>query len=48
MTLMEYYTRPSGEVLKELQSDPAVGLNSAQVTERKEKYGENALEEKTV
>ncbi|MBQ3411489.1 MAG: cation-translocating P-type ATPase [Oscillospiraceae bacterium] len=43
---MEYYTRPSGEVLKELQSDPAVGLNSAQVTERKEKYGENALEEK--
>ena len=43
---MDYYLRPSAEVLEDLQSDLAVGLNSAQVEERKAKYGENALKEK--
>jgi len=43
---MDHYTKPAQEVLEELGSDLAVGLSEAQVAERQEKYGENALKAK--
>ena len=40
---MEWFIKSSEEVLKDLGTDVGVGLNSNQVSERRQKYGENAL-----
>ncbi len=40
---MEHYTRSAEEVLKALETDLGTGLSQEQITERKEKYGANAL-----
>ncbi len=43
---MKYYATPLNEILKEMSVDPKIGLSSALVEERLEKYGENRLKEK--
>ena len=40
-----FYNKSSEEVLKELESSTD-GLSEAQVTDHREKYGENKLQEK--
>ena len=41
--ILEWFEKPIEQVLSELESDRAVGLHAQQVTEKKQKYGENAL-----
>ncbi|MBO5321163.1 MAG: calcium-translocating P-type ATPase, PMCA-type [Clostridia bacterium] len=43
---MNYFAKPLNEVLEKLGVDPKVGLRSAEVNERLQKYGENKLKEK--
>ena len=43
---MSLHSQSQADVLKQLSVDPAVGLNAAEVTARREKYGENKLREK--
>ncbi|MDD3193558.1 MAG: HAD-IC family P-type ATPase, partial [Oscillospiraceae bacterium] len=43
---MIFYNETGETVLKDLGSDPACGLTSTQVLERKQQYGENQLREK--
>jgi len=40
---LEWFEKPIEQVLSDLESDRAVGLHAQQVTEKKQKYGENAL-----
>ena len=40
---MDWFVKTSDEVINDLDTDIARGLTSSQVTERKQKYGENAL-----
>ncbi len=41
----DWYALPSGDVCRRLGVDPAVGLSSAEVAERRERYGPNKLAE---
>lgn len=43
---MTFHQLSSTEVLQELHSSPSTGLNSQQVAERLEQFGENKLREK--
>lgn len=43
---MNYFAKPLTEVLEKLGVDPKIGLGSAEVNERLQKYGENKLKEK--
>ena len=43
---MTFHQLSSTEVLQELHSSPSTGLNSQQVEERLEQFGENKLREK--
>ncbi|MBQ2750335.1 MAG: calcium-translocating P-type ATPase, PMCA-type [Clostridia bacterium] len=42
---MQAYSKPMNELLNELQVDRNTGLSAAEVTARREKYGENKLRE---
>ena len=42
---MQAYSKPMNEMLNELQVDRNTGLSAAEVTARREKYGENKLRE---
>ena len=42
--MSQWFTKPTGEVLKELDTNRERGLSSKQAEERLSKYGPNALE----
>ena len=43
---MSFHSQSQAEVLKQLSVDPLVGLSADEVTDRRERYGENKLREK--